>query len=65
MTVDDLIFSFIKSSEARSAAPCEHCGETGRAKGVAIKNHLARLFCHDNDKSCYNERRGHYFDEIS
>lgn len=62
--IDEMI-SLIPSGESRNGLACDHCGETGRIKGIALKNHLARYFCHDNEKSCYKERRGNYFDEIS
>jgi hypothetical protein len=43
-------------------APCHCCGETGRIKAVATKGGERRLFCHDEEKSCYNYMRGRYFE---
>ena len=47
------------------AIKCDHCGQYGRNKGAASKNHITRYFCHDNERSCYKERAGRYFDDIS
>lgn len=43
------------------AIPCHDCKETGRIKATAMRGHLVRYFCHDEEKSCYNYRRGTYF----
>ena len=48
--------------------PCSECGETGRLKGIAMKGQhkerVTRYFCHDEEKSCYNYRRGTYFADL-
>jgi hypothetical protein len=43
--------------------PCSHCHETGRLKGTASRGAITKYFCHEGDKSCYNERKGAYFDD--
>lgn len=43
--------------------PCHNCGDTERIKASAWNGSEHRYFCHDDDRSCYNERRGNYFDE--
>lgn len=44
-------------------AACHHCGETSDIKAMASKGDEVRYFCHNSRKSCYNERRGTYFDD--
>ena len=44
-------------------APCHACGDTGRMKGTASQAGETRYFCHSNDKSCYNDFRGRYFED--
>lgn len=43
------------------ALPCHDCGEIGRVKATAVRGPYTRHFCHDEEKSCYNYRRGTYF----
>jgi hypothetical protein len=43
------------------AKACHNCGDTSRIKASASRAGVTRYFCHDNDRSCYNERRGAYF----
>ena len=49
------------------ALPCQHCGETGHAKGLAMRNiegeWTTRAFCHTSERPCYNERKGTYFED--
>lgn len=33
---------------------CQDCGEIGRYKKVLNKRGRLLLYCHDEDKSCYN-----------
>jgi hypothetical protein len=42
-------------------APCSCCGESGRIKAVATKGKERKIFCHDEEKSCYNYMQGRYF----
>lgn len=58
-------------SEENKAEPCDDCGEVGRMKARASRTHQqlygakfteTKLFCHDEEKSCYNYRRGRYFE---
>lgn len=41
--------------------PCDNCGEVGRIKALAVRGQYVRYFCHDEEVSCYNFRRGTYF----
>lgn len=50
-------------AEAMKARPCSDCGETGRVKAHVNRGPEHRWFCHDEEKSCYNHRRGNYFEE--
>lgn len=43
------------------ALPCHECKETGRIKATVSRGQWVRRFCHDEEKSCYNFRRGTYF----
>jgi hypothetical protein len=42
---------------------CFNCGDTGRLKAQATRGDERRWFCHTAERSCYNERRGSYFDD--
>lgn len=44
--------------------PCDDCGEVGRFKAHVSKGIKHRYFCHDEEKSCYNYRRGNYFEDV-
>lgn len=46
------------------AAACNNCGGgVGEFKASAWRADKGeRFFCHNDTRSCYNERRGHYFD---
>jgi hypothetical protein len=33
---------------------CRGCGERGRVKGILSFSGELRLYCHDEEKSCYN-----------
>jgi hypothetical protein len=48
---------------ANKAAACHHCGGgIGEFKASATRGNEERFFCHNDERSCYNERRGNYFD---
>lgn len=42
-------------------APCDECGATGEYKASASRGGETRYFCHNDERSCYNKRRGRYF----
>jgi hypothetical protein len=46
-------------------AACSCCGESGRIKAVATWGRHRRIFCHDEEKSCYNYMRGRYFEDVN
>lgn len=47
---------------------CHHCHRQesfermARTDQIAGESKTTRHFCHNGDRSCYSERRGHYFD---
>jgi hypothetical protein len=49
--LDELV---LKQAELDKVHECRECGERGRAKGVLSFRGELRLFCHDEEKSCYN-----------
>jgi hypothetical protein len=51
-------------TEVEKLAACSCCGETGRIKARASRGEELRLFCHDEEKSCYNHMRGRYFEDV-
>ena len=44
---------------------CSCCGEPGRIKAVASRGRDRRIFCHDEEKSCYIYMRGRYFEDAT
>lgn len=40
-------------SESDKIHACHDCGERGRVKGVLSYKGALRLYCHDEEKSCY------------
>lgn len=44
----------MKQEEADKIHRCRECGERGRAKAVLSFGGELRLYCHDEEKSCYN-----------
>jgi hypothetical protein len=44
-------------SESDKVHACYDCGERGRAKRVLSYRGELRLYCHDEEKSCYNYAR--------
>jgi len=34
--------------------PCHDCGETGRVKAAITSGRDRTVYCHDEEKSCYN-----------
>lgn len=49
--------------QANKDAACHHCGGgIGEFKASAVQGDEERFFCHNDVRSCYNERRGNYFD---
>lgn len=60
-------------TQTEKELPCNCCGETGRIKARATRKHQQlfgaefierRLFCHDEEKSCYVFMRGRYFEDV-
>lgn len=49
--------------DARRAQVCWECGETGRQKAICQRGQRVRWFCHDEEKSCFNYRRGTYWND--
>lgn len=43
---------------------CNECGRSGDMMASASRGNLTRHFCHNDERSCYNKRRGRYFEEI-
>jgi len=46
-----------RQAEADKLHKCHLCGERGRAKRVMSFGGELRLFCHDEEKSCFNDMR--------
>jgi hypothetical protein len=42
---------------------CHNCGTWGYALAKVTRNSKTRWFCHTSERSCYNERRGNYWDD--
>lgn len=42
---------------------CYHCGQSHYFMAKVTRGDETRYFCHINERSCYNELRGRYFDE--
>lgn len=53
------------ATQANLDAGCYDCGRGfGDLKAMAYRGGEIRYFCHySNGRSCYNDRRGHYFDD--
>ena len=58
------LIEMMRNDKRRRERPCDDCGETGRQKALAQRGPLKRWFCHDEEKSCYNYRRGNYFEDV-
>lgn len=43
----------LEQMEADKVHACHDCGERGRAKGVLNMGGALKLYCHDEEKSCY------------
>jgi hypothetical protein len=57
------------SAAENKAKPCDYCGRRGEMKATASRGdghqYETFLFCHSNERSCYNAARGRYFEECS
>jgi len=54
----------MSSAKENKSKPCDYCGDgIGEFKASAWrKDKGERFFCHNDERSCYNDARGRYFD---
>jgi hypothetical protein len=55
----------VSAVEANKSAACSLCGQgVGEYKASAWRRDKGeRFFCHNDERSCYNDARGNYFPE--